>query len=508
MRKDELVDLYVEKTKKFNQLLKQVALNDLFVFNKQVLNIEEGLDNSGRHRVPLAPVHKEVCDFVQHSRKNKKLILMPRGHLKTSLITIGRSLQMIAKNPNIRILIGNATSAMAQAFLSQIKKHLQYNKTFISLYGNLASNAPKWRDDMITLAPKGQENMSYQTKEATITAYGVGGNLVSQHYDAIILDDLHNRDNISTKDQIEKVKTVFKDILDLLEPNGEMIILGTRWHYDDLYGWLMNPDNPAGRDFDIFLKRAIDSPVIERGEKGGYSIKGGTILWSDKYSRKTLTKLLNEKGKYEWSCQYQNNPVDDELAVFKRAWFKEYDPTELKGMRMTRFTAIDPAISLKERADYTAIVTIGVDKFENIYILEIKRGHFSEKRIADELFSTFQKWHPISITIEAVAFQKVLQHFIESEMKNRRIKLPFEEVVPDSRESKEKRIRSLQPYYMRGNIYHSKGVAYMDYLEDELLRFPKGKNDDTIDALAYAVSKSFAPRNRRHREHGSYHWLY
>jgi predicted phage terminase large subunit-like protein len=504
MQKDKLVNLYVQKQKKLDQLTKEVVLNNLYAFNKMILEIEEGKDEAGKPRAKLGQFHKDLCKFIQHGKTKKKLVLMPRGHLKTSLVTIGYTLQRIAKNPNIRVLLSNATGAMAQAFLGQIKRHLKYNETFIDMFGDLSDGAEKWRDDMITFK-KGKD--SYKTKEANVIAYGAGGNLVSQHYDLIIHDDLHNRENISTKDQIDKVKLAYVDTLDLLEPGGELIVLGTRWHYDDLYGWLMDKENPGSRGFSVFFQKAIKNAKIVKDPTGGYIVEDGEILWPEKYNKKHLNQLLNDKGLYEWNCQYQNNPIDDENAVFQRSWFKEYEPTELKGRRMVRITAIDPAISLKERADYTAIVTVGVDQFENIYILEVKRGRYSEKRLADELFNTAARHKPALIVLETVAFQKVLQHFIESEMKKRNLSLPIEEVVPESGESKEKRIRSLQPYYMRGNIYHSQHVANIDYVEDELLRFPKGKNDDTIDALAYAVQKSFPPRKRK-KQNVKYKWLY
>lgn len=850
--KDDLAELYLEKQKHLDELSKDVYLNNLFAFNKDVLKVEKGTDEKGDPKAKLNVHHKELCDVIQHGKNKQKLILMPRGHLKSTLVTVGYSLQRIAKNPGIRILIGNATSSMAEAFLGQIKNHLKFNKDFIRLFGDMAEDAEVWSNNMINLKT---DEESYQSKEATATAYGIGGNLVSQHYDClhpntkvltsngyekakniqvsnrvltrsgkfypvekviekksdkslvsvlpqyqpepsiftrdhrvyvwrddgfqwvevgnlrnddmlaiplpkarnrqiskvnnrlnklmaqddiwrligywlaegchtpnggqirmtfsdqeieyvkdiekivkkhlgknisyrktknstyiicfsdddfktivnkfgtksytkhlppyfmnnsaskqrqlligyyrgdgscsgnaiqitstsldlltgiqmilaklgipagihqakragksmvvgnmcdtrdswqlqtthplakllfneksefpvrqsrsfftgkywvvpirkieklpstekvydiqvktdhsfycpgiiahncIILDDLHNRDNIGTKDQIEKVKLKFKDVLDLLEPSGELIIIGTRWHYDDLYGWLMEEDNPISRKLDVYRRQAVTDGKIVEKPNGGYEIYEGDILWPEKYSREHLNDLLDSKGLYEFNCQYQNRPIDDKNAVFQRKWFKEYEPTELKDRQMMKFTAIDPAISLKERADYTAIVTVGVDVHENIYILDIRRGHFSEDRIADELFLVNRKYRPVSITIETVAFQKALQHFLEREMRTRGEHLPLKEVVPDSSENKEKRIRSLQPYYMRGSIYHYKNVPYMDYLTDELIRFPKGKNDDIIDALAYAVAESFPPK-KRYREERSHRYLY
>jgi len=168
---------------------------------------------------------------------------------------------------------------------------------------------------------------------------------------------------------------------------------------------------------------------------------------------------------------------------------------------MTRFTAIDPAISLKQRADFTAIVTIGVDVLGKIYILEVKRGHYTEDQMVDELFLTNERFHPMNISIETVAFQKTLQHYIMKEIKRRGHSIPLVEVLPESDESKEKRIRLLQPMYMRGDIYHSESVADIEFLEDELLRFPKGKHDDLIDALSYAVRASFPPKSKEKSEY-------
>lgn len=496
MNKDDLVKIYVEKTKAIDELAKQAYLTNLFAFNRDILRVEEGGEGSGK-RVPLKQFHEELCQFVERNPTRKKIALMPRGHLKTTLITVGYSLQRIAKDPKVRILIANATGTMAEAFLGQIKKHLQYNETFKRYFGDLSTSAAMWRDNMITL-PTGDG--SYQSKEATVTAYGLGGSLVSQHYDVIIIDDAHNRENINTKDQIEKVKQSYRDLLDLLEPGGQLIIIGTKWHDDDLYGQVMDKNNPESREFDVFIRQAITDMKLGRDNSGHYVVESGNVLWPEKYSLKALSALLNEKGLYEFSCQYQNIAVDDENAVFHKQWFHEYDPTDLRDRRLTKFTAIDPAISLKDRADFTAIVTIGVDVLGKIYILEVKRGHYTEDQMVDELFLTNEKYHPQNICIETVAFQKTLQHYIMKEIKRQGHSLPLNEVMPETSESKEKRIRLLQPIYMRSDIYHSKSVANIEYLEDELLRFPKGKHDDIIDSLSYCVRASFPPRKKEKEE--------
>jgi len=496
--KYELAEIAAKKQEAIKDLEAQTYLSNLYLFNTQVLGVEESSEDKESGIKELATIHKQLCNFVQYSRKQYLLIEMPRGHLKSTLVTVGYSLQRILKDVNTRILIANATAPMAQAFLGQIKNHLERNKTIHKYWEDLSQKTDKWRDDLVTF----RNSKAYKAKEANLIAYGLGGSLVSQHYDVIILDDPHNRENTGTKDRIDKVKLQYKDLLDLLEPGGKFIVIGTRWHDDDLYGDLEDPEGPNSGQFEIFKARAIEDGVIEKQEGGSYQITQGNILWPEKYSKDILNNLLEQKGIYEFSCQYQNQPVDRENAVFKRSWFKYYEKTDLRNRLMNTFTAIDPAISLKERADYTVIITIGVDIFKNIYVLEIKRDRYTEYQMVEEVMDTYRTYKPKDIVMETVAFQKTLQNYLVDISKKRKSYLPIREIMPEGGESKEKRIRSLQPYYMRGSIFHESNLKNIDYLEDELLRFPRGKHDDTVDALAYAVSCAREPRQNSADEDG------
>ena len=475
--KEELIKKILEEQQINEVLVKRILLGNLFKFNRFALGMEEGEKN-----VKLAPFHKEMCTFVDRNPKRFKMVLVPRGHLKSSLITIGKSLQWMYADPSVRILIANATYKMATTFVGQIQRHLKFNQKLIERFGSIADNPVNWTNDTIALEAAKE---AHGKKEATVTGFGMGGNLVSQHYDKIILDDLVNRDSINTREQIEKSILFLKDIFDLLEPGGELIILGTRWHDDDLYGWIMDKENDLIDSFDVFLRPAFTGNLRDPNNF--------QAIWPEKFTRHVLEKLYKEKGPYEFSCQYLNNPVPDENAVFQRQWFRYYDETELRGRPLNKFTAVDPAISLEKEADHTTIVTIGVDHFHNWYILDIFRGHVTPSQLIQQLYVTHERWHPIEIAIENVAFQKVLQYSINEEGRKRRKYLPVVEVKPEAR-TKDERIRGLQPLYAHGTILHNKDLVYNGYLEDELTRFPVGKHDDIIDALSYMKDIVSAPR--------------
>ncbi len=475
----------IEKEASVVKSLKARYLADhLFEFNRDVLCWPDLSDD----------FHKELCLFIEKEHPRKKLMLLPRGHLKSSIVTVGFTLQQIAKNPATRILIANATLLMAKNFLAQIKAHLTKNKKFKDLYGDYSKGAEKWSETAITvLSPNESFDEKYlEKKEPTVTVFGAGGNLTGQHYDTIILDDVVNRENINTKEQIDKIILFYKDCLDLLEPGGTLILIGTRWHYGDLYGWLME-DPILKKDFDIMVRQAY------YGEWGR-----GTILFPKKFSWASLEELKRQKGSSEFACQYMNSPTDEETAVFKRAWFKYYEDSDLHGLKLNYFMAVDPAISQEKEADFTAIVTVGVDIYNNLRIINLVREHYNPTQLINKLFDLYEVYYPLAIGLEEVAFQKTLRFFLSEEMRRRNIYLPIKELKLDSRVSKEMRIRALEPRYENGTVLHSKSLGSIDDLEDELLRFPRGQHDDLIDALAYTLQLAFQPKKKVTEKHNKY----
>ena len=474
--KEELIGKILELEAVKTELEGRKYTKDLFEFNRKVLQVEEGKGN-----LPLGTFHHELCEFVMDEKTNKKLVLVPRGHLKSTIVTIGYSLLRIAEDPGVRILIANATYDMACSFLTQIKKHLKENDVFKKYYGELAKNPDKWSENMITVGKK-----SFGKKEATVTAYGIGGNLVSQHYDVIIMDDVVNRDFINTAEQIQKTILFYKDSLDLLEPNGKIIVIGTRWADNDLYGWIMDKSNPEKvyENFDVFLRQAYKGDLETEEDL--------ELLYPEKFTREVLKTLRQEKGPYEFHAQYMNDPVPQENAKFKVEWFKHVLEDELRIREMNYFTMVDPAIGQLKTSDRTAIVTIGVDQWNNWFVVNIILDRMLPNQIIDHIFYNWEHYQPKKIGVEMAAYQKSLQYALVDEMRRRNVFIPIVELKADK--SKAERIEGLIPRYANGGVYHLQQCPFREDLEDELVRFPRGKHDDIIDALAYGLQIAYPAR--------------
>ena len=182
-------------------------------------------------------LHGDLQKFLESPGK-QKMILMPRGHLKTSIVTVGYTIQTLLRDPNKRILINNAVWDNARTILYQISEYLTTKSLLPKIFGPFQTSKVRWTRDELEIA----QRTSATGKEASITTGGVESAKTGLHFDLIIHDDIVVRENVSTKEQRQKVITFYRDSLDLLDPGGKMIVVGTRWALGDLYGHIMESE--------------------------------------------------------------------------------------------------------------------------------------------------------------------------------------------------------------------------------------------------------------------------
>lgn len=415
-------------------------------------------------------VHDDI-EKVLNRKSRKKMILIPRGHLKTSVVTKAYSIQLLLRDPNIRILIANQVWDKAREMLYEIKQMLSDKSDLPKLFGNFVSD--RWREDDIVIKQR-----TKGLAAPTIGTSGVEAELTSSHYDVIFLDDLQGLQNYQTPEQREKVKRYYRSMMDLLEPGGLLIVIGTRWHLDDVYQYIM--DNEA-EYFDVTVRKVIEKGKIIFPKKFNKKFDRTLKAWVEtKEPTMDFIEYLKKRPSEEFYSQYMNDPIDSENQIFKKEYFRYF---ERRPERLFVAMTIDPAISEKQSADYFAIRVDAMDEDYNIYVLDYLRGHWKIAESVDNVFTTYVKWKPSVVGLETVAYQKALKYVMEGEMRKRGIFFPITELKRNTNESKEFRIKSLESFYREGKVFHA---SWMDgkEMEQELLQFPKGKNDDLIDAGA------------------------
>lgn len=473
-------------------MMRELSLQDFFLFMDVMLDCR-GLSRS---------FHGPLCDFMMEEGE-EKMILAPRGHLKSTISTVGYALWRMLKNPEIRILICNYKLDNAKMFLSQIKGYLLNYEMIRTCFQELIPDpkATRWNETAMTL------RRTSNPKEATVEVAGVGTEVTGRHYDLILFDDIMGPENTTTKEQMQKAKTWFNQMQFVLEPGGEQVVTGTRWDFEDIYGWILESQVPP---FKVFHKGIFGPPV----DPGAGWFEDATIIpiWSEKFSKDRIKRIEQKMaadpkvGRAMFVKQYFNLVIDEVGAPFKRKQMVQYSPEEIPEMLAISITC-DPAISERETADYACILVRGVDREGKWWVLDvwIKRGP-EPMELLNELFLLYKKWvdkgHSVdACAIEYTAYQKSLKYLLRDEMFRRNLFLPMVEL---KNSNKDYRIRGLVPRWSQGGILVPKEMTVgVEELLDEIWRFPNCKHDDPLDALAMHDEIQVAPSLRQTKQKGS-----
>lgn len=147
---------------------------------------------------------------------------------------------------------------------------------------------------------------------------------------------------------------------------------------------------------------------------------------------------------------------------------------------LTLYMGVDLAISLKDTADYTAIVTLGVDADGKVWIVDAERRRVGFREAIEWIKAKAARWQPAGIAVEAVQYQAAA---VEELLRS--TDLPVSKVKPRPGEDKLSRAMGLIARYEQALVWH--GEALPQYFEDEMLAFgPDAKHDDLVDAAVYA----------------------
>lgn len=460
-------------------------------------------------------LHDDLERFLMFSGSHK-LVLIPRGHLKSSIVTVGWTIQQILINPNLRILIRNGVWEQSRIFLRQISAYLS-SGLLVKIFGEFCLKDSIWTKEVVNIA----QHTSKTGREPTFTTAGLETALTGLHFDLILDDDLVGQQNTTTKEQIQKVIDVYEDSHSLLDRGGRHVVIGTRWSNKDLYGYLLTADTCTLNGLPMNKSEGVDAwrniyfqwlksgkivpfnsarfknlgrydAYVRRAEENGKAIfaRDFCVTDNEKYKLK-LADIDKEsietlkRNPRAYACQYNNDPLDDDLIEFKRDWFQRFERTPELNKQLSSTPAIlsvDPAFRLKQTNDYTGLVVTKCTPDGFIYVLEAKQIKLNPAKLVDEIFNLVDIYKPQKVLIETVSAQILLVDLLKNRMRDLKKFFTIEEMKTSTTETKAMRIRSLVPYYANGQILHAPGLSD---LESQLLEFPRGLHDDVIDALAY-----------------------
>ena len=434
--------------------------------------------------------HRECWELCTSNEKFVA-IAAPRGHAKSTAITLGYGLATLLFKERKFMLLVSDTEAQASLFLGTFKQELQDNKDLIDLF-ELKRNE------------KGLVNFSKDTEtdiivdrldgsQFRIIAKGAEQKLRGLLWDGsrpdiIICDDMENDELVMNKERREKMRRWFKGaLLPCRSDKGIVRMVGTILHSDSLLERLMpNPSDKATVKEDLkqwSKRKGMWKAVKYRAHNSDFS----KLLWPSKKSAAEF-KMLYEEAVRDgttdiYSQEYLNEPIDESVAFFRKSDFLSITDDDRK-TPLNYYITADLAISLEERSDFSVFIVAGVDPEKKIHIKNVIRERLDGREIVDTFMALQKLYDPIAMGVEDMQISKSIGPFLREEMiKNNN----YISLLPLKHGGKDKpsRAKSMQARVRAHGVKFDKEGDWYPNFENECLTFPKGKHDDQVDAFAY-----------------------
>jgi predicted phage terminase large subunit-like protein len=414
---------------------------------------------------PIPPFHEELWELC--CLPDEKVgCAAPRGHAKSTAVTLSYALALALFRIKDHILLVSDTEGQASQFLGDIAIELSENEVLQETFGKVTFE----KDNATELIAVMRDGYKFRIIAKGSEQKVRGLKWRNKRPNAILGDDLENDEIVMNKDRREKFKNwVFKALIPCGSDDCIVRIVGTILHMDS------------------FLENILNDSTWTTKRYRAHNTDFSEILWPEKFPKERLVAIRDgyiKQGIPEgYSQEYLNYPIDEENSYFRKQDLLEYDPEEIADRHLYYYSAIDFAISNKERSDFTVIVTVGVDSSNNIYVVDVRKGRWDGLEIINEMFSVHTRYNPEIFTAESGMIEKSLGAFLKEEMFKRGTFLNMNPMVPVK--DKESRARSIQARLRAGGVYFDKEAEWYPALQQELLRFPRDVHDDQVDALAW-----------------------
>lgn len=296
------------------QQVRELGESSLYYFNLVWL---------GGHTLMQPGVQGEYCRFLQATPPWKKLLLAPRGTLKTTLIKgliLHMIIQPLGRNSyfphgrigylnhdegrSTRILLSSRGAKLSQDTLIELRTKIETTELLRAFWPACFWTEPRrqataWNNERLFLPRR--EVM----REGTIETSGVDASITGRHYNVGLYDDLvgeEDRFSATVMDRVYNWIAAIPALLDDREHHAHEIFMGTHWSNNDIYVRLKRDD--------IRLVHETYSAIKENGQ----------ALWPEVYPVSTLRAIqadLEKKGKGDlYALNYLNDPKHSSIVSF------------------------------------------------------------------------------------------------------------------------------------------------------------------------------------------------
>lgn len=420
----------------------------------------------------------EILTEATKGNLDRFIINIPPRFLKSISLSVAWPAYLLGHNPSEQIMCASYSKDLAMTLGVACRQVIQsdwYHAMF---------------PDTILADDQNTKTKFKTTKEGSRYSVGVGGTITGEGCNFLVIDDAISAQNSNSKVVRDDVnnwfgQTAYTRLND--RKKGVIAVIMQRLHMNDLTGYLMEQGG-----WELFKVPLIaETKMLYQIGSFKKEVAEGELLHPELMGAKEIDAMKRTLGPYNFAGQYMQSPSPTGGGEFRLDWLNYYKG-KIPHDTMNTYIMVDPANSKKATSDYTAMSVIGLGSDENIYVLDIIRDKLNLRERQEALFKLHQKYKPKAVLYERYGISSDIDSIKEA-MDYFNYRFVITEV--GGKLSKEDRIRRLIPLFADGRIWFPEQLYKTDtfgvmtdvvdeFVNQEYLPFPVGKNDDLIDCLS------------------------
>lgn len=223
-----------------------------------------------------------------------------------------------------------------------------------------------------------------------LIAAGVGSGGITGHgASLIVVDDVFSsREMAESQAERDRVhQWITGTVLTRLSPNGSAIVLGARWHLDDLHGRLAQTG-----EWEVANVAAISDD--------------GTAAWPEVWPLDKLERKRVEVGPYDFAALYQGTPIVRGESLFGAPLTFTEDELRAAVRSGARYVvAVDPAAGVTNRHDYSAAAVMalsGSGPTASALLVDLLRARLALPDLVPRVVQLARQWGASMIAVEGI----------------------------------------------------------------------------------------------------------
>ena len=410
--------------------------------------------------------HRLICrklEAVERGEISRLMIFMPPRHGKSMLASEFFPAWYLGRNPDHYVIAATYAQELADDFGRKVRDQIA-DPSFQSVFPGVGL-----KDDSQAVKRfhvQGPQDALTTSQAGAYFAVGVGGPLTGRGAHLLLIDDpVKNRDEADSEIIRKRVKDWYTSTAyTRLMPGGRVVVIQTRWHEDDLSGWLLSEHAHEGWD-------VLELPALN---------DAGEALWPEQYAAEDLLRIQRAIGTRDWSALYQQRPAPETGDYFKAEWLRTYEtPPARETLHI--YGGSDYAVT-SNGGDYTVHVVIGMDPEGRLFLLDLWRGQTASDAWIEAFCDLVLKWRPLGWAEETGQIRSGVGPFLDRRMIERKAYVA-RETFPTRGGDKAVRAQSIRGRMALQGLYLPANAPWKADLIAELMSFPAGVHDDQVDAL-------------------------